>query len=133
MSFITPPVAPAIYIAMGIAKSGLWATGLQAVRLGIVAYIVPFMFVSNRALLLQGSLVEIVVAVVTGGIGVMALAAGVEGYLFRPTAWWRRLLLIAAGMALIAPGWLNAIIALAVIALVVLLQKKSLKRTRPVY
>ncbi len=129
MSFITPPVAPAVYVCMGIAKSSLWPTGLQAMRLGIVAYIVPFAFIYRPALLLHDSLIEIVIATVAAVIGVIALSAGVEGYMLKPTRWWERVLLAAAGIALFTPWLLINIIATAASAFVFLIQKRNPTKT----
>jgi TRAP-type uncharacterized transport system fused permease subunit len=73
-------------------------------RLGIVAYIVPFVFVFHPALLFKGTITEIVTAIVTASIGVIFLATGVAGYLFKELGYFKRALLILAGASLIPPA-----------------------------
>ena len=75
-SAITPPVAVAAYAAAGIAEANPNRVGLEAVRLGLVGFIVPFMFVLEPALLLDGSISNIIISFVTALIGVVSLGAG---------------------------------------------------------
>lgn len=103
VSFFTPPVCPAVFVAAPMAGAPMMQTGLKAARLGIAGYIVPFLFVFSPGLLLQGSLIEIVLVMVLAfaAIGLIALAA--EGYLLKPIGGLRRTLLILAGLALCVP------------------------------
>src|SRR6185503_6264565 len=103
LSLITPPDCLATYAAAAIAKSDFWKTGWTGMRLGIVAYIVPFVFVFHPALILQGTPGEIVLAVLTASAGVILLGIGCAGYLFRSLGWGRRAWAIAAGLSLMAP------------------------------
>src|SRR5919197_1285844 len=103
LSLITPPDCLATYAAAAIAKSDFWKTGWAGMRLGIVAYIVPFVFVFHPALIGQGSWVEIVAATFTASIGVILLGVGCAGYLFRPLTWAKRAWGVTAGMLLILP------------------------------
>jgi TRAP transporter 4TM/12TM fusion protein len=81
-SFITPPVALAAYVAASIVGANFWQTGFQAMRLGFVKYIVPFLFVYNPALILHGkNPLVIIEAVATGFIGVFLLGSSIEGYM----------------------------------------------------
>ena len=120
LSFITPPVAPAIYVAMSIAKSGLWKTGLTAMRLAIVAYIAPFIFVYNPAILLKGETGDVILGVITSIIGISTLSFGLGGRawglgkLNRITS----LLLVASGIGLFIPEWKTDLLALLGIAIV---------------
>ncbi len=123
LSFITPPVAPAVFAAAPLAGAPIMKTGWQAMRLAVVAYIVPFMFIYYPALLLIGSPVDITIAVVTALIGVVALAGGVEGCLFQRVNWWQRSLLIVGGVLLIVPSILSSIVGAALVALVVAYQR----------
>jgi TRAP-type uncharacterized transport system fused permease subunit len=132
LSFITPPVCPSVYVAAGIGGAPIMRTGLQSVRLGIVAYIVPFIFMYAPALLLRGSLGEILLAVVTSIVGVVALASGLEGWLVQRTSWLQRVLLIAGGIILIMPGWLTDVIGISTLGAVALWHWLSLRATRPV-
>ena len=83
LSAVTPPVALAVYAAASIGGAGLWGSGVQAMKFAAAGFIVPFFFVYNPALLFQGPWPEILRAVLTGSIGVVALAASLEGYFLR--------------------------------------------------
>jgi len=104
LSLITPPDCIATYAAASIARADFWKSGWTGMRLGIVAYIVPFVFVFHPALLFKGTIGEIATAIVTASIGVIFLATGVAGYLFRELGYIKRALLILAGAALIPPA-----------------------------
>ncbi|MDA2934555.1 TRAP transporter fused permease subunit [Acidobacteria bacterium AH-259-D05] len=104
LSAITPPVAVAAYASAGIAGGNPNQIGFKAVRLGIVAFIVPYIFVYQPSLLLMGRPVEVMVAVLTAAIGVISLAAGLEGWLLARLVHWQRLLLLGGGLMMIIPG-----------------------------
>jgi TRAP-type uncharacterized transport system fused permease subunit len=104
LSMISPPVALAAYAAAGIAQTGPWRVCFTAMRLGIVAYLIPFMFAYNPALLMIGPVGEVVRACVTAVIGVVALSGATMGFLFRPMTPFERILMGGAGIALIFPG-----------------------------
>jgi TRAP transporter 4TM/12TM fusion protein len=114
MSFVTPPVCMAVYAAASIGKADMFKTGYQAIRLSIAAYIVPFIFVYHPALLLQGTVFEVLEAVVTAVIGISLVAIAVEGYLFRPLDWVRRILLCGGGIITMIPGWKTDLLGLAI-------------------
>jgi TRAP transporter 4TM/12TM fusion protein len=103
LSLITPPDCIATYAAASIARADFWKAGWTGMRLGIVAYIVPFVFVFHPALLFKGSPDEIIVALMTSVIGVILLAVGTAGHLFQPLSWARRAMMMAAGLLLIPP------------------------------
>lgn len=107
VSFITPPVAVAAFIASGIAKSNPMKTAMQATRLGIVTFIIPFMFVFNPSLLLIGSATRVLHTIFTAIIGVSLLAASVEGYLWGKLRWFERLLFFISALVLLWPGWMT--------------------------
>ncbi len=130
LSMITPPVCLATYAAASIARSDFWKTGWAGVRLGIVAYIVPFIFAFHPALIFKGTAGEIILALVTAAIGVMLLGVGLAGYLFRPAGWGMRVLAGLAGLFLIPPVssvvWLVVnVVGLALGLLVVLWQRNG--------
>jgi TRAP transporter 4TM/12TM fusion protein len=104
LSLITPPDCIATYAAASIARADFWKSGWTGMRLGIVAYIVPFVFVFHPALLFKGTTAEIVTAIVTATVGVIFLAIGVAGYLFKELGYVRRALLMLAGALLIPPA-----------------------------
>ena len=123
LSAITPPVALAVFAAAGLAKSDLWATGWQAMRIAAPTYIVPFMFIYEPSLMLIGDWFESLTSTVSAVIGVMCLAAGLQGYLLREARWWERAVLVAAALLLIKPGYISDAIGLVLLAGVVLSQK----------
>jgi TRAP transporter 4TM/12TM fusion protein len=130
LSMITPPVCLATYAAASIGRADFMKTGWAGVRLGIVAYVVPFFFAYHPALLLQGSVTEVVLAAVTATIGVILLGIGCAGFLFRPLGWPRRALAALAGVCLFPPPsrglWLAAnLVGLALGVFLVLLEKNG--------
>lgn len=104
LSFITPPVCVAAFAGAAIAGSKAMDTGVQAFKLGIVAFIVPFMFVYQPALLGIGTTSEIILACVTALVGVTAISAGMQGWLLCQASLLERIVFIAAGLVLIYPG-----------------------------
>ena len=105
VSLITPPDCLPVYVAAAIARANFWQTGWTAMRLGIAAYVVPFIFALHPALILIGTPREIVLAILTASIGVILLGAGCAGYLFRPLGWGKRGMLWLAGLLLLLPSW----------------------------
>jgi TRAP transporter 4TM/12TM fusion protein len=103
LSMITPPVCLATYAAASLARADFWQTGWAGMRLGIVAYVVPFIFVFHPALLLKGEALEVVLAVATAAVGVFLMGIGLAGYLFRPLGWIARGTVTLAGLLLIPP------------------------------
>jgi len=90
---ITPPVALAAYSAAAIANSDPNKTGFTAVRLGLPAFIIPFLFVYSPSLLLIGSLTQILFATLKALLALIILASSLEGYLFRRLHWYERIVL----------------------------------------
>ncbi|MFC2059820.1 TRAP transporter permease [Chloroflexota bacterium] len=121
-AFITPPVCLNAFIAAPIAGASPMKIGWNAMKLGIVTYIVPFFFCYRPELLLIGSAGGIAWAVFTSVAGVAAIASGIAGYLLKNLSWVERILLIGAGIALIAPGWQINITSLIVLAILVIRQ-----------
>ncbi len=121
ISAITPPVAMAAYAGAHIAGADMFKTGVQACKLGITAFLMPFMFVYNPCLLMQGSFLEIVRALATCMIAGIGLSCAVEGYLFhKKIPWWMRVLGFAAAILLIDERLVTDLIGLAVIVLLIL-------------
>lgn len=104
VSVITPPVALAAYAAAAIAKDSMWKVGVTAFRLGITGFIIPYVFIYNQTLLMQGTPIEIAVSFITAIIGVVCLAASIQGWFTRILKWPLRLLLTAVAFSLIIPG-----------------------------
>ena len=111
VSLITPPDCLPVYIAASFAHANFWQTGWTAMRLGIAAYVVPFIFALHPALIFIGTAKEIVIAILTATVGVVLLAAGCAGYIFRPLTWTKRGLLWLASLMLLVPSTSNLLIA----------------------
>jgi len=124
---VTPPVALAAYAGAGIAGANAMRTGFNALGLAIAGFIVPFMFAYNQALLFQGSLVNVLLSSVTAILGVIALAAGVQGFYLGRLNMPERVLFVATAIALIKPGILSDVIGIVVLGGIYLLQRRSLK------
>jgi TRAP transporter 4TM/12TM fusion protein len=105
LSFITPPVALAAVAAAGIAKAGAMKTAMTSVRLGVPLFVLPFMFVLNPALILQGETLDIVLSVTTALVAVWMLAAGFERYAYfcGRLTWWMAALMVVGGLSFIVP------------------------------
>jgi len=111
ISFITPPVALAAFAAAPIAKTGHFRIGWQAMKLGTIIYIVPFVFALNPALVLRGTWDAIAIAIGSAFAGVFLVASAIQGYIVgagimsaTPAGWCGRLLILAGGIALLLPG-----------------------------
>lgn len=109
-SFITPPVAITVYVTSSIAQCDSNRAGIEAAKLGVVNYIMPFMFVLHPVLLLSNAPVgEVVLTILTCTFGALVLAAAVEGYLNGPLSGWERAALGLASLTMISPGiWTDA-------------------------
>ncbi|GLK78929.1 TRAP transporter permease [Methylopila turkensis] len=104
LSMVTPPVALAAYAAAGISGGSLWNTGLIAFGIAVPGFIIPFAFVFDQGILLDGEALHVVRTVGTAMVGVTATAAASGGYLFGALARPLRFVLFAAGVMLIAPN-----------------------------
>ena len=104
LASVTPPTCTACVIAANLSGGNWFKTSLVGMRLGIVAFIVPFFFVVNPALIARGPMLEIVTVAVSGFIGAVFLAAGFFGFLRSRLNWLLRLLYLAAGALLLAPS-----------------------------
>lgn len=122
-SALTPPVAAAVFVTSGIAGSNWWKTGWLAVRIGVAAFVAPFVFAYAPGLLLQGAWWEILVPSVTALAGIVLAAAVFSGYWIAPLSWWQRSVLAAASVALIWPGMLVSVFGAVLAALVYAAQR----------
>lgn len=96
LSFLTPPVAIASYVGAGLAGSSMWRTSWEGVKLAAVAYLLPLLWCYNPALLLDGSVVEIVAAIATALVGALLIGLGMQHARFKHAAE------LAAGLVLFA-------------------------------
>ncbi len=79
LSFLTPPVAVASYVAAGLAGSGMWETSWEGVKLATIAYLLPFLWAFNPALIMDGTPLEIVYAIGTALVAALLIAQGMQG------------------------------------------------------
>lgn len=130
LSMITPPVAGCSFVSAAIAGSPAMKTSFSSMKLGIVLYFIPWFFVFNPSLVLQGTLWEGIYLFIFCLVGIYFLAAGLEGYLHRVgrVDKLERLLLITCGFLIAVPQMTTTLIGLAVMALVLL--KIGLKKRR---
>lgn len=103
LSMITPPVCIATYTAASLAKADFWKSGWMGMRLGVMAYLIPFIFVFHPALLAEGTAIEILLATGTALIGVMLIAVACVGYLCRRCHVVVRIAALAAGVVVLLP------------------------------
>ncbi len=129
---ITPPVALAAYAGSAIAKSNPMKTGVNAARLAIAAFIVPYILAFNPIMVLEGDFValQIVQIVATSLIGLFGLSAAMNGHLFVKINPLFRILLVAAGLCMMAPDTLTDIVGVGVIAVIVVVQFLMRKRSQ---
>ncbi len=124
MGNLTPPVAIASYAAAALSGGRLWPLSFVALKLAAGGMILPFMFVFNPALLLQGvSLLTALRVSVTALTGALCLAVAVQGYLLRRASWFERLLFLGAAFLLIDPGALTDVFGLILAGVGVALQR----------
>ena len=127
---LTPPVAITAYTAAALAKSDPNKTGFRAFRMGLVAYIIPFIFLLDPTILMQGETSSIIMAFITSIIGIFCLAGAVEGYIFRFWGIVPRILLGAAALLLIDPGMTTDLIGLGLLAAAVIIDVIT-KKAKP--
>ncbi|GAW92438.1 C4-dicarboxylate ABC transporter [Calderihabitans maritimus] len=123
ISAITPPVALAAYTAAGIAESNPMSVGVNAFKIGAVAFFVPYVGVYNPAFILDGSFLQVIKVVMTSLVGCSALVFCVQGYLFKKLSLPMRFLLLISALTLIDPKLTTDFIGIAIYAIVVLFQK----------
>ncbi len=124
-------MALASYAAAGISGADPLKTAITSCRLGLAAFIVPYMFVYAPQLLLVGSTTKIILATVTSMIGVVALAGSVVGWFIKKTLLFERIFLMGAALTLIKPGLYTDIIGFGLLALVVALQLLIKRKKKP--
>ena len=130
ISAITPPVALASMVGAGIAKADFVKTSLQALKLGLAAFILPFMFVLNPALVLQGDILEILQCIFTAVVGILSMSITLQGFFLEKTPIWQRVIFGVAAITLIIPETITDIIGLAIFIVAVLLQVATRKKKK---
>ena len=104
ISVITPPVALASYAAAALAKADMWMVGITGFKMGIVGFLIPYMFVYNQVLLMQGETFPIIIAFVTGAMGAICMAAAFQGWYRNELTAALRLVLAVAAIGFIIAG-----------------------------
>ncbi len=105
VSSITPPVALASYAAAGISGANPMATSVASFKIGIAAFVVPFMFFYNSALLMDGTWPEVIRAAMTAVVGVYLLSSAVQGWFMGGrTVWWLRIAIAIFALFMIEGG-----------------------------
>ncbi len=120
---LTPPVALAAYAGAAIAQANPMKTAITATKLAIGAFIVPYVFALNPALLfVDTSVWEIVLICITAIVGIFAVSVSLQGFLLHRLPWHQRLLSVCGGLLLIYPGALTDVIGVTIFALVLAIQ-----------
>lgn len=127
LCMVTPPVSFAAYAGAAIAKADPMKTGWTAWTFALAGFLLPYMFVYNKSLIMMGSVFHISFSLFTSLIGVICLGGGIIGYLLRATNRYERTMLFAAAFLLIKPGFVTDIIGLVCVGLTVILQARKLK------
>ena len=113
---ITPPVALAAYAGSAIAKSDPMKTGVNATKLAIAAFIVPYIFAMNPSMLLMNEgFLPAVEVIITSLFGIFAMAAALNGHVFRNMHWYERLIFAAGGITLLIPTFSTDVIGVVIV------------------
>ena len=127
---ITPPVALAAYAGAAIAKANPMKTGINATKLAIAAFIVPYIFAYSPAMLFDNvsSAFEVVQIVVSALIGLFGVAAALNGFVYKKIPMLFRLAMAAGGLCMMIPGTLSDVAGLIVVGGITLIQRMSARR-----
>ncbi len=118
MADLTPPVALAAYAGSGIARSDPLATAIIATKLAIGAFLVPYIFVFNPAMLwIDTTAASLIQTLITSCCGMIGVGASMIGYFFRPMNWLERIVFFVGGLMLIDPGTITDVLGLGLLAL----------------
>ncbi|HEX6004929.1 MAG TPA: TRAP transporter large permease subunit, partial [Burkholderiales bacterium] len=131
LSMVTPPVALAAYAAAGISGANLWTTGLLSFLIAIPGFLIPFAFVFDQGILLQGDVLHAAHVVTTATIGVLGFSAALGGYLLGPLNWPGRIVLFCFSPLLIDPNVFTDVIGGVALALVLGYQMWRYKAKAP--
>ncbi len=127
MSAITPPVALAAYAGAAISQSDPMKTSVESFKMGLAAFVVPFMFFTSPALLMQGSFLEILHVCASALLGIYLLSSTVQGWFFGRLSLPLRGLLLVAALGMIEGSWLTDVIGLGAALLVWAVQKRFVR------
>ncbi len=120
---LTPPVALAAYAGAAIAQANPMKTAVTATKLAIGAFIVPYVFALNPAMLFIDTTVwEVILICITSLVGIFAVSSSLQGYFLHDMPWYQRILSAVGGLLLIYPGIVTDSVGLALVAVVLVLQ-----------
>ncbi|AQS60430.1 C4-dicarboxylate ABC transporter [Desulforamulus ferrireducens] len=120
---VTPPVALAAFAGAGIAGADPMRTGIQASKLAIAAFLIPYIFILSPSLLLiDTTLPKVLLMMTTSLIGMTAVAGAVSGYLMTNTKWVDRILLFVGGLMMIDPNLITDLVGVSLLAVAVTIQ-----------
>lgn len=128
---LTPPVALAAYAGAAIAQANPMKSAFTSTKLAIGAFIVPYVFALNPAMLFVDTTApEVILICITAVIGIFAVSAALEGYLLHHMPWYQRIVCVAGGLLLIYPGIVTDSIGVAIVAVVVAMQVLTHKKVQ---
>jgi len=120
---LTPPVALAAYAGAAIAQANPMKTAFTATKLAIGAFIVPYVFALNPAMLFINTTVwEVVLICITSCVGIFAVSASLEGYFLHHMTWYERIISAIGGLLLIYPGAVTDLIGVSLVGIVLMVQ-----------
>jgi len=124
VSAITPPVALASYAAAGISGDNAMGTSVASFKIGLAAFIVPFMFFYSPAMLMEGSAMQILRVGLTATLGIILLAGVVQAWFFGPVKTWQRVVMLVGAIFMIYGGIYTDIAGLAIGVVLVVMQRR---------
>ena len=127
MAQLTPPVCVASFTAAGIAEANAWKTGWTAFSYAIVAFLVPFAFAYEPALLLQGSLINTITSTISLFIGCYGLAIAIAGFHQKPLSMYWRTAIVAASICCVIPGLITDFIGYVSLAVILYINREKKK------
>ncbi len=129
---LTPPVALAAYAGAAIAGANPMKTAITATKLAIGAFIVPYVFALNPAMLFINvtSVWEVILICITSLVGIFAISASLEGYSLKHMAWYERIIAAVGGLLLVYPGLVTDLIGLSLVGIVAVIQVITKKQNK---
>lgn len=125
---VTPPVATAAYAAAGLANTSPWRTGLTAFKLCLPIFCIPFIFITQPALMMEGSILQILITVLSSLAGIFCFDIVVSGFLVRECSVFEKVLFFVAGVLLILHSITFVLIGAAIFLIAYFMQKKILPK-----
>ena len=120
---LTPPVALAAYAGAAIGQANPMKTAFTATKLAIGAFIVPYVFALNPAMLfIDTTAGEVILICITSLVGIFGVSSALQGYFFHNMTWYERILCLIGGLLLIYPGLVTDVIGLGLVGVMALLQ-----------